>query len=182
MSKIIDTIKNLSYSKLSDMSNESLANLLAKGSKLYKQNIRRLEKKESLAKVSKAFNQNAPRIVERTQKTASKLTRNEMKREIEIIKKELNKQTTSISSTKKFVSKMNEKLGVDITNLSPADWSNIRKKIESGEDEGPYGSEEIIQSYYYNEVENDNGYSNEEEIEELSEEDIIKGFENLNLF
>lgn len=77
-------------------------------------------------------------------------------------------KTSTVSGAKSFAKRFKEKTGVQYNDISPQDWENIRREIESL----PYTSDEVIEAYFEaddNDIENylQNNYDETEITEDL---------------
>ena len=142
-------IRNLTSMDIDKMSHSELSELVSKGSKLANQNMRRL-KVSQYGKYSRLLDKNSGSfgITELKKTRTDKMTNTELRNKLTKLTYVANAKTGSIEGTKGYINEINEKTGIDITQLSSEDWREIRELLE--EESIDYGSEDIIASYQQN--------------------------------
>lgn len=198
---VTERIKNLTSMKISKLSKNELVELVAQGSKLVNQNLRRIgsfkvkkdkKPKNENIKILSEFIRSSKhasdiKIVERKRSSASKLTIEQLKNELRNISIVLSRKSSSVRETKKIY----KNLGMsDLTKITKDQWSNIRIIMEHGG--GPYHSNDAIVEYYkaiekgeedkFNDIIEDIKAKQKEKEEEKIEEMDVEEFEANQLF
>lgn len=171
MASILGRIAQMSESDISSLSRKELEMYVTKGSKLLRQNIRRVEKSGLYSQyINKRRESGKPFPKEIKSKTAEKMSTTDLKKQLREIHYGAGAKTSSVRGAKKMAKDFAQSTGTNINELTSEDWAEIRRNME---DPTSFGSSEEIAMYV--ESKNDG-----ETIDEKRDKRIHQSFENHN--